>query len=92
MESWDEERQLIKFAPVFDWSRAQIADFCRAEEVPVNPLHAEGFLSIGCQPCTRAIAPGEPERAGRWWWEEQGNAECGLHIGPEGKLVRGQAA
>lgn len=90
LESWDEERRLVKFAPLFDWTRAEVAAFCAAEGVPVNSLHAEGFLSIGCQPCTRAVAPGEPERAGRWWWEEQGNAECGLHVGPDGRLVRDQ--
>jgi phosphoadenosine phosphosulfate reductase len=92
MESWDEERQLIKFAPLFDWTRARVAEFCSSEHVPVNVLHADGFVSIGCQPCTRAIAPGEPERAGRWWWEDQGNAECGLHVGPNGKLARGKTA
>ena len=92
LESWDEERGLVKFAPLFDWTRPQVAEFCAAQGVPVNSLHAEGFLSIGCQPCTRAVAPGEPERAGRWWWEEQGNAECGLHVGPDGKLFRGQPA
>ena len=56
--------------------------------MPVNPLHAKGFLSIGCAPCTRAIAPGETERAGRWWWEEDSKKECGLHVGPDGRLVR----
>ena len=90
LESWDEERALIKFAPLFDWTRADVATFCAAEGVPVNSLHAEGFLSIGCQPCTRAVAPGEPERAGRWWWEQEGAAECGLHVGPDGRLFRDQ--
>ena len=55
---------------------------------PSNPLHQRGFLSIGCAPCTRAVAPGEPERSGRWWWEESGNAECGLHVTADGRLVR----
>lgn len=88
LESIDEERQLIKFAPLFDWTRPQVAEFCESNAVPVNALHAEGFLSIGCQPCTRAVAPGEPERAGRWWWEDQGNSECGLHVAADGSLVR----
>lgn len=88
LESWDEEYLLIKFAPLCDWTRAEVAEYCAAEQVPINALHAQGFLSVGCQPCTRAIAPGEPERAVRWWWEEQGNAECGLHVGPDGKLSR----
>ena len=86
--SWDEGRQLIKLAPLFDWTRAEVADFCEAEAVPVNALHAKGFLSIGCEPCTRALQPGEPERAGRWWWESDEAKECGLHVGPDGRLVR----
>ena len=92
LEGWDEERGLIKFAPLFDWTRAEVTTFCEAKSVPVNSLHAEGFLSIGCQPCTRAVAPGEPERAGRWWWETESSAECGLHVGPDGGLSRGTAA
>ena len=92
LESFDEERQLVKFAPLFDWTRPEVAALCDAEGVPVNSLHAEGFLSIGCQPCTRAVAPGEPERAGRWWWEEPGSDECGLHVGPDGRLFRGLPA
>lgn len=91
LEAHDEERRLVKFAPLFDWSRPQVADFCAAEAIPVNSLHADGFLSIGCQPCTRAVAPGEPERAGRWWWEQKDAAECGLHVGPDGRLFRGQS-
>lgn len=91
LESVDEERGLVKFAPLFDWTRADVADFCAENNVPINSLHAEGYLSIGCQPCTRAIAPGEPERAGRWWWEQEGTAECGLHVGPDGRLVRSKA-
>jgi phosphoadenosine phosphosulfate reductase len=52
----------------------------RAHDVPCNALHERGFLSIGCAPCTRAVMPGEPERAGRWWWEQSQNKECGLHV------------
>ncbi|MDU0343097.1 phosphoadenylyl-sulfate reductase [Bosea rubneri] len=84
----DAERSLVKFNPLLDWNREQALAFARANEVPLNPLHAQGFLSIGCQPCTRAIRPGEPERAGRWWWEEEAAKECGLHLGPDGRLVR----
>lgn len=91
MASWDADRGLVKFAPIHDWTRAQVADFCAAENIPVNELHAQGFLSIGCAPCTRAIQPGEPERAGRWWWESDEAKECGLHVGADGKLQRTKA-
>jgi phosphoadenosine phosphosulfate reductase len=77
---FDAHRVLIKVNPLLDWTREQALDFARAHEVPVNPLHAAGFASIGCAPCTRAIVPGEPERAGRWWWEADGKTECGLHL------------
>jgi phosphoadenosine phosphosulfate reductase len=91
LAGWDAERALIKFAPLFDWTRADTAAACEALGVPVNPLHAQGFLSIGCEPCTRALKPGEPERAGRWWWETDEARECGLHVGPDGRLVRAKA-
>ena len=85
---WDAARGLIKANPLLDWSRERIAQFAESESVPINPLHAQGFISIGCAPCTRAIAPGEDERAGRWWWEQDRTKECGLHVGVDGKLVR----
>ena len=81
-------RALIKANPVFDWTRQQIVDFAAAHDVPVNPLHQKGFLSIGCAPCTRAVKPGEPERAGRWWWEDEAKKECGLHVTEDGRVVR----
>lgn len=84
----DAERGLVKFNPLLDWSRERALAFARAEGIPLNPLHEKGFVSIGCQPCTRAIAPGEPERAGRWWWEDDAARECGLHVGADGKLTR----
>lgn len=84
----DAGRGLLKVNPLADWSRDRALAFAQRHEVPINPLHAQGYLSIGCQPCTRAIAPGEPERAGRWWWEEEAAKECGLHVGPDGRLVR----
>ncbi len=92
LATWDEERQLIKVAPIFDMTRAEVVDFCAANQVPVNTLHEQGFPSIGCAPCTRALKPGEPERAGRWWWEDQSAKECGLHVGSDGRLVRTKAA
>jgi phosphoadenosine phosphosulfate reductase len=73
------ERGLIKLNPLFDWTRDELVAFVAAHDVPVNPLHGKGFASIGCAPCTRPIAPGEPERAGRWWWEQDEKTECGLH-------------
>jgi len=83
-----DERKLLKLSPLFDWTREAVFSFAVAHDVPVNPLHAQGFASIGCAPCTRAIAPGEPERAGRWWWEEDGKKECGLHVTPEPAAAR----
>jgi phosphoadenosine phosphosulfate reductase len=71
---------LIKLNPLFDWNRKTVYDFATSHNIPLNPLHAKGFASIGCAPCTRAIAPGEPERAGRWWWEHETKKECGLHV------------
>ena len=86
--SLDEQRRLIKVNPLCDWTRERTFDFVRAHDVPYNTLHDRGFLSIGCAPCTRALAPGEPERAGRWWWEKEEKKECGLHITADGRLTR----
>ncbi len=72
----------IKLNPLADWSWADIWHYISAHQVPYNPLHDEFFPSIGCAPCTRAIAVGEPFRAGRWWWENEGAKECGLHLKP----------
>jgi phosphoadenosine phosphosulfate reductase len=77
----DPHYRIIKLNPLFDWTRDRVVTFVRDGGVPYNPLHDRGFLSIGCAPCTRAIAPGEPERAGRWWWEQEEKTECGLHAG-----------
>ena len=74
-----DERGLFKFSPLFDWTREAVHAFAVTNQIPINPLHAKWFASIGCAPCTRAIAPGEPERAGRWWWEQDDKKECGLH-------------
>lgn len=75
---WDESWALWKVNPLADWSLEQIHIYVEAHAVPVSPLHAQDFPSIGCAPCTRAIQPGEDIRAGRWWWE-QSHKECGLH-------------
>lgn len=80
--AWDHDHQLIKVNPLADWSLPQLEAYIAANDVPVNPLHARGFPSIGCQPCTRALRPGEDIRAGRWWWESEDGKECGLHNRP----------
>ncbi|MDP2344605.1 MAG: phosphoadenylyl-sulfate reductase [Deltaproteobacteria bacterium] len=76
---WDAGHALWKFNPLAAWTTAQTWDFVRANDLPVNRLHDEGYPSIGCAPCTRPIAIGEDERAGRWWWELPEHKECGLH-------------
>jgi phosphoadenosine phosphosulfate reductase len=75
----DPHYRIIKINPLFDWARDRVVAFVHDHGVPYNRLHDRGFLSIGCAPCTRAVAPGEPERAGRWWWEQEEKTECGLH-------------
>jgi phosphoadenosine phosphosulfate reductase len=78
--AFEPEYGLWKVNPLFDQSRDALVDLAAKWDVPINPLHRDGFLSIGCQPCTRAVAPGEDERAGRWWWEADSRRECGLHL------------
>uniref|UniRef100_UPI00404711D7 phosphoadenylyl-sulfate reductase n=1 Tax=Roseivirga sp. TaxID=1964215 RepID=UPI00404711D7 len=75
---WDEVNEVIKYNPLLDWSFDQMIDYLKVHNVPYNTLHNKGFISIGCQPCTRAIVDGEDPRAGRWWWEAS-QKECGLH-------------
>lgn len=87
----DAANGLLKLNPLADWTTADVLAYVDAHQVPVNALHACGFPSIGCAPCTRAIAPGEDERAGRWWWEQPMQRECGLHVGADGRLVRAAA-
>lgn len=77
---YDADKNLIKVNPLADWEIETIRAHVAAEAIPVNPLHGRGYPSIGCEPCTRAIKPGEPERAGRWWWENDEKRECGLHV------------
>ncbi|MCX6223097.1 MAG: phosphoadenylyl-sulfate reductase [Bacteroidia bacterium] len=76
---WDENNGLIKLNPLIDWSEEQVRHYIKERKIPYNPLHDKNFPSIGCQPCTRAILPGEDLRAGRWWWENPDTKECGLH-------------
>ena len=76
---WHAGYLLTKFNPLHDWSESEVWDYLRAFDVPVNALHARGYPSIGCAPCTRAITVGEDSRAGRWWWEHADTKECGLH-------------
>ncbi len=83
----DAAHGMVKFNPLADWSEEDVWHFIRSNNVPYNPLHDRGYPSIGCEPCTRAIQPGEDVRAGRWWWENPESKECGLHV-VDGKLVR----
>ncbi len=76
----DAAHGMQKFNPLADWSEEDVWHYIRSNEVPYNPLHDKGYPSIGCEPCTRAIQPGEDIRAGRWWWESPDQKECGLHI------------
>jgi phosphoadenosine phosphosulfate reductase len=76
---WDAGNQLVKFHPIFEWSLDEVKTYIKNNNIPYNTLHDHGFPSIGCQPCTRAVQPGEDFRAGRWWWEDQSKKECGLH-------------
>lgn len=75
---WDEANHIIKFNPLLDWSYDQMIAYIEENNIPYNPMHERGFISIGCAPCTRAITEGEDARAGRWWWEDS-KKECGLH-------------
>jgi thioredoxin-dependent adenylylsulfate APS reductase len=75
----------IKLNPLVRWRRADVEAYVERFHVPVNRLHAEGYPSVGCVPCTRSIQPGEDERAGRWWWESADQRECGIHVGYEEK-------
>jgi phosphoadenosine phosphosulfate reductase len=76
---WDEGNQIVKFNPLIDWTLEQVKKYIKENNVPYNVLHDKGFVSIGCEPCTRAVKPGEDFRAGRWWWEQNTGKECGLH-------------
>ena len=81
-----------KFNPLADWSEAEVWACIRDRGVPYNALHDHGYPSIGCEPCTRAIRPGEDIRAGRWWWESSNAKECGLHVSPLGNSSEGRTS
>ncbi|MCW5299662.1 phosphoadenylyl-sulfate reductase [Herbaspirillum lusitanum] len=83
----DPAHGMAKFNPLADWSEEDVWQYIRDNQVPYNPLHDQGYPSIGCEPCTRPIEPGEDVRAGRWWWENPDSKECGLHV-VDGKLIR----
>ena len=83
----DLSHAMQKFNPLTDWSEENVWEYLRSNNVPYNALHDRGFPSIGCEPCTRAVQPGEDVRAGRWWWENPESKECGLHV-VDGKLIR----
>ena len=80
MVEWDESNDIIKIHPILNWDLKMVKDYIFENNIPYNPLHDKGFVSIGCQPCTRAIQLGEDFRAGRWWWEDTTKKECGLHV------------
>ncbi|RFM29427.1 phosphoadenylyl-sulfate reductase [Deminuibacter soli] len=77
---WDGSNNLVKYHPLLNWDTDELTAFVHNNNIPYNPLHDRGFVSIGCAPCTRAIKPGEDFRAGRWWWEDADKKECGLHV------------
>ena len=87
VESFDADYGLTKFNPLADWRHEEVWAYIRARQVPYHALHDRGYPSIGCAPCTRAIAAGEDIRAGRWWWENPESKECGLHVRPDGRLA-----
>ena len=77
---WDEDKKLFKYHPLFNWKLNEVENFIKENSVPYNSLHDKGFVSIGCEPCTRAVVKGQDFRSGRWWWEKDGPIECGCHI------------
>jgi phosphoadenosine phosphosulfate reductase len=77
---WDGGNKIIKYNPLLHWDTAAVREYISEHDVPYNPLHDKGFVSIGCAPCTRAVRAGEDFRAGRWWWEDDSKKECGLHV------------
>lgn len=83
---WDGANQVFKFHPLLYWTTEDVKQYISQRDIPYNPLHDKGFVSIGCAPCTRAIRPGEDFRAGRWWWEDSSKKECGLHVHEEVEL------
>ena len=85
---WDATNGLIKLNPLLDWTLDDVKAALEERRVPVNALHAQGYPSLGCAPCTRAVQPGEDERSGRWWWESADKKECGLHLDPTAPVAK----
>jgi len=77
---YDGDKNLFKFHPLYDWSLEDVENYIKEKSIPYNSLHDKGYLSIGCEPCTRAVIKGQDFRSGRWWWENEGPKECGCHI------------
>lgn len=77
---WDDDKKLIKYHPLYKWTFEDVENYIKENDIPFNSLHSKGFVSIGCEPCTRPIIKGQDFRAGRWWWENDGPKECGCHI------------
>ena len=96
VQSFDAANGLEKFNPLADWSEDDVWSYLKAWDVPYNALYEQGYRSIGCAPCSRPVTAGEDVRAGRWWWEQalggENGKECGLHVGPDGKLVRNKVS
>ncbi len=84
----DLEAAPVKISPLADWTAEQVEEYISRNDVPRHPLYSRGYTSIGCDPCTRAVEPGEGERAGRWWWEQDIDKECGIHFTAEGRVQR----
>ena len=84
----EEHGGIVKLAPLADWSKEEVFAYAKQHDVPLHPLYAKGYPSIGCQPCTRKIKAGESSRAGRWWWEKDVDKECGMHLGMAGQMRR----
>jgi len=83
---WDESHGVLKVNPLIKWSKDDVWNYIKRHDVPYNSLHDQGYPSIGCAPCTRAVELGEDDRAGRWWWEDAVKKECGLHVNVDDKL------
>ena len=88
IEEHDAFHGLRKFSPLVDWNEDEVWAYIRRHDVPYNRLYEQGYRSIGCAPCTRPVVAGEHARAGRWWWETTAASECGIHVAPDGKLIR----
>jgi phosphoadenosine phosphosulfate reductase len=88
IEVFDRSSSPVKISPLADWTAAEVLEYTHANNIPEHALYAAGYTSIGCDPCTRPTTEGEDERAGRWWWENDGSRECGLHFSPDGRVER----